>query len=1082
MSCVHRCTRAAAAIVAGALLAFGGGARADDTEVFVAPGDAVAGRSNILFIIDTSGSMDALVQTQAPWDPTFTFDGCYRTDAVYFAAGTEPPPCGSTAFITKPANRCAASRPSLDGTGRYGGFALGWDTERRRWEPLAEGDPARLLECRDDAGVDGDGTERWAANGDEGPWGPDDSQQPAWNTTYTLFDGNWLNWRMNPPSVERTRLEIVQEVVTGIVANLHDVNVGLMEFNSDEGGNVSHAVASVDTARDALMAAVDGMVTQGRTPLSETLYEAALYFMGRDVDYGDVGPSLSVPESRVNGEPAGDTYRSPVTAECQRNYIVLLTDGEPAGDLSADDKIAALPGFGSLVGACDGSGEGHCLDDLAQYLAQGDLSGLAGAQNAITYTIGFGVDSPLLEATARRGGGQYYVADDSGSLASVLTAVVGGIAERSGTFSAPMIPASTYNRATAERDVFVSVFQPTDKVHWPGNLKKYRFADNELVGQDGLAAVDGTTGFFRSNAFSFWSATPDGDRVAEGGAASRLPVVASRNLYTDLDPGLALSATGNRVVTANTALTAVLLGVSADERDRLIQWIRGADVLDLDADGSTTEPRLQMGDPLHVRPVTLNYGSGDNPQTVVFIATNDGLLHAVDAESGDEQWAWLPARLLGRQSELLADPPTTVRRYGLDGEIRLWIEGDDGGPGLAAGERAILFFGMGRGGDAVFAIDVTDRSAPRLLWRIDRTSEGLAGLGQTWAAPEVARVRIGDTTRSVVILSGGYDDSQDNRGFRRDDVGNAIYVLDALDGDLLWSAGAPDAGHALELGMEHSIPAAPRIVDLTGDGLADRMYVGDMGGRLWRFDFRNGNPAGTFGEGGLLASLGAADLAEPAAADVRRFYATPDVVFVNCRRGTFLAINIGSGYRGHPLDTDTDDAFFSVRDPQPFGLLASSDYDEPIIVSDLLDITTDPQADVPPDAAGWRLRLVEDPGEKSLTGAITFNDTIFFTSFAPGGSVSACVGGVGVNRAYEINACNGRPVTNLDRGTEPGPLGIADRFTRLSQTGIAPQPVLIFPATLSEGPTRCIGLACFSDDGASGPNMRRTYWTREPAR
>jgi len=48
------------------------------------------------------------------------------------------------------------------------------------------------------------------------------------------------------------------------------------------------------------------------------------------------------------------------------------------------------------------------LDDVAKYLHNSDLSSLEGKQNVTVYTIGFTVNSPLLERTAQNGGGKYY--------------------------------------------------------------------------------------------------------------------------------------------------------------------------------------------------------------------------------------------------------------------------------------------------------------------------------------------------------------------------------------------------------------------------------------------------------------------------------------------------------------------------------------------------------------------------------------------------------------------------------------------------------------------------------------------------
>ena len=1068
-------------------LAAGAPAHADDTELFVSATDDGGARPNVLFIIDTSGSMGAQVLTQAPWDSGQTFSGCYRSDALYFSATTTPPDCASESWVPKAQNFCQASATALDVLGQFTGMLLAWDGEREVWGALDGNARDRPAECQTDRGSHGDGSsvERYAADGPAGPWATTDEQEPAWNSQYTVFDGNWLNWRSNPPTVSRTRLEVVQSVVNSVVASLQGVDVGLMRFNLDEGGAVVHAQENVDTARADIQNAVNGLGPGGLTPLSETLYEAGLYLRGGNVDYGNVGPGYSVAESRVGGALSSGVYRTPITASCQQNFIVLLTDGEPASDSSANAKIPALPGFAETVGAgCDGTGEGACLDDMAAYLFGNDLNPLLpGVQNAITHVIGFTIDLPLLAGTAQRGGGQYYLADDTASLASALTQLVQGIAERTGTFTAPAIPVNVFNRAESLNDVYVSLFEPSGTARWPGNLKKYRLANGQLVGQDGQPAVDARSGFFAPTAWSFWSAARDGDRVQEGGAASRLPADTARTLFTvtgDETRNVALAAEENRVDVTNTEhLTADLLGVPETEREALIEWARGRDVTDVDQDGDLTETRRDMGDPLHVRPLLVTYGgTAQNPVSVVYVATNDGYLHAINASDGSERWAFIPKRLLARLHELQVNAPTSVRRYGLDGELRLFVLNDDGQPGFdGPDETPILLFGMGRGGDGVFALNVKDPDEPVQLWEIDSRTDGYQSLGQTWSTPVPARVNYDGELRWVAFFGGGYDPGQDNRGYRPEDaVGNAMLMADLLTGEWLWSAGEPDAGHDLALAdMQHSIPASPRVLDISGDGLADRIYAGDMGGRLWRIDLLNGNGRSQFATGGVLASLGAADLDDPPDSAVRRFYATPDVVLTVAERRTILAVNIGSGYRGHPLDTDVSDAFFSVRDAVVFPARTPGSYEPPIRVGDLADITDEEAPELRPDAAGWLLRMVQSDGEKILTPALTLNNTVFFTSFSPGGG-SACVAGPGINRFYQVSVLDGRAITNLDGSADDQPLTIEDRFIELRQTNIAPAPAF---ATDERGEQFiCVGLECFPVSGP-GRLTNRTFWVQE---
>ena len=72
----HR-SRLATALACGALsLASGAAALADDTEIFVNQAALRDVKPNILFIIDTSGSMSSTVQApRAPYDPATTYGG-----------------------------------------------------------------------------------------------------------------------------------------------------------------------------------------------------------------------------------------------------------------------------------------------------------------------------------------------------------------------------------------------------------------------------------------------------------------------------------------------------------------------------------------------------------------------------------------------------------------------------------------------------------------------------------------------------------------------------------------------------------------------------------------------------------------------------------------------------------------------------------------------------------------------------------------------------------------------------------------------------------------------------------------------
>jgi type IV pilus assembly protein PilY1 len=373
---------------------------------------------------------------------------------------------------------------------------------------------------------------------------------------------------------------------------------------------------------------------------------------------------------------------------------------------------------------------------------------------------------------------------------------------------------------------------------------------------------------------------------------------------------------------------------------------------------------------------------------------------------------------------------------------------------VESGERVFLYFGMGRGGDFYYALDVTNPARPVLQWR-DTPTE-LPKLGQSWSAPNPTRIDIqgatyasGNTGKYVLVMGGGYEADQDNETFSTDTTGNALYVVDAFSGARLWSASNSGASQNFATSgrsMDYSIPARIRVVDFDGDGFADRFYAGDMGGQVWRFDVKNGQPAASLVAGGVIAQLGAAPSATPATADIRRFYYTPDVATVNTRTENFIHIGIGSGHRGHPLNMTNHDRFFALRDSVGTMDQAAFNALTPITSSNLQAVTTTTTS-VSTSQRGWYLDLSVGTGwvgEKVLAEARTFNNQVIFSTFRPGTSgVLSCTPQLGTNRVYQMNIFNGAPVTNLDHGVATDPLSMSDLYLQ-NAGGILSTPQALF--------------------------------------
>ena len=958
------------ATVAAVTLTVGMAAFADDTELMVGPTVTPAtNRPNVLFIMDTSGSM--ISDVSANYDMNGTYSGTCPEDRIYWkqpstSTTDAPPDCDSNQWVHKDAFKCQAALVFMNDPTKGNGKSLRmraarWQTESnpKIWSSSlysGNNDSRRAgsnwVECEADSGTHGDGvnlSKVWATNNTSkdstlGPWNASSKNAIAWasRNEVIFYTGKYINWYNNPSSVS-SRLDVMQQVLKQVLNGTTGINVGLMRYSSDaDGGMVVNEMQPIETGAKKLADELATWTPSGNTPLSETLYEAALYLSGKLVDFGldSVIPSKVFPSVLSSRTGSGNKlYNSPMDDNCQKTYIVYLTDGLPTTDTSANSKIRSLTGISACRG---GDSDGDCLVDLSKYLHEKDLrTDIAGDQTVTSYWIGFGdvgndtEGVGLLKATADAGGGRFFGAQDTPQLISALSTILEEISFDSTSFTAPTVAVNAFNRTQNLNDLYVAVFRPSAAYRWLGNVKKYRLKpDGTIIDANDLAAVDATTGLIKDEAKSFWSAGVDGNEAEKGGAASKLTSPSSRTIYTNLttESGVLsdkLSALKDpaKLLLANTLLLGEPSATAVADRlapADLIDWAYGYDIYDADGDGVTDEGRADMGDPLHTRPGAVVYkGPAANPELVLFATTNDGVLHAIDAQAsltdktvgGTERWAFIPRQLLNRFEKLMDESAVTNRGYGLDGSVEI-LRLDRNGNGTieplgtdidASGtveddekDHVYLFMGMRRGGSHYFGFDVTNPDEPILMWRIgaedawlaNTANEFLPGIGQTWSSPTVARVNAdrgsggwgSNTDKVVLIFGGGYDTVQDGlpeNGYQADSVGNGVYMVDALTGKLIWRAGpATDTSAQLKLSkMTNAIVGEVRAVDLTGDGYVDRMYAADMGGRVWRFDVANGQYPCSWCMGGVFASLGCGDSADAKpSANNRRFFYAPDVV------------------------------------------------------------------------------------------------------------------------------------------------------------------------------------------------------------
>ncbi|HYQ21990.1 pilus assembly protein [Stenotrophomonas sp.] len=193
----------------------------------------------------------------------------------------------------------------------------------------------------------------------------------------------------------------------------------------------------------------------------------------------------------------------------------------------------------------------------------------------------------------------------------------------------------------------------------------------------------------------------------------------------------------------------------------------------------------------------------------VYVGANDGLLHAFNASSGEETFAFMPATAIGEPLRAYTREGYT-HQYNVDGELTV-ADAYVGGAW-----RTVLVGTLGRGGRGVFALDVTNPASPSLLWEHDAST--VPGLGRVLGKPLVAQVADGDWR---VVLGNGVEGSG--------------------DGSRLISIGLAD-GHVQSIALDDQGKGAsgPRPWDADRDGFAETAYVGDLAGGVFRVDLRAG--------------------------------------------------------------------------------------------------------------------------------------------------------------------------------------------------------------------------------------------------
>jgi len=648
---------------------------------------------------------------------------------------------------------------------------------------------------------------------------------------------------------------------------------------------------------------------------------------------------------------------------------------------------------------------------------------------------------------AVNGRGTYFNAADASavalSLKNALTSI--GKINASGSSAAT----STLRPVAGDNQVFVARYT---SALWTGDVRAYK--------------IDTDTGspIVRNAA---------GDDIADWSAAEQLRLNTSRKIYY-YKPGTGrrdftysnLKSDGYNADFDNLCTRAILSQCAtlstadkalANDGANLVKFLTGTDQAifraryDETPDGKKVSNVL--GDMIGSSPVYVGapplkyadsgysaYQSGNaGRKGVVYVGANDGMLHAFEATTGKELWAYVPSMVRANMAKL-ADV-----NYGSNHQFFV-----DGSPVVADVQidgtwKTILVGGLAAGGKGYFALDVSNPINPAVLWEFTD-----ANLGLSYGTPLVTKRSNGDW---VVAVTSGYNNVGDGKGH--------LFLLQAKTGtvassddDIKTSAG--DAGTPSGLGPVNA------WIDSADNNTAKRFYAGDQLGNLWRFDTEGLNAPKHAAL--LLAQLKVGGKAQPISTQLQ-------LAEINYKGFKTAAVYVGTGRMLGLTDmTNTDkQTIYGIKDDLGATGLGDVRAGTTLVGQTLVtNGSVRTASKTPVDWSvmnGWYVDL-PDTGERINVDMLLQFNTLTAASNVPQ-SVASCTGGDGYSWLYYLDIANGSN-TGANVATKISDsfvVGLSSFLLGNGKSGVIINKSLKDPAAMIV-PTPIV----------SGMNSRRTSW------
>jgi len=796
--------------------------------------------------------------------------------------------------------------------------------------------------------------------------------------------------------------------------------------------------------------------------------------------------------------------RTDALKECRRNYVLFVTDGGEACllDLTVPGQKAA-----DLANLNDPPG------GVKTYVVGLDPGGLSRDENTV-----------LGNVAAQGGTSDWYRASNRATLQSAIEGILGEILSSKYTFAAIIVPRMRFKDNLVAIQGSMLPNTVSNQPFWKGYLTAYKLDDDGTLATDGTNQIDASVVRYWEASAQLEATSPDDRKIYTLGMDTLDTdwtkwkykffefKAGDLRVYHNVNCAWTFGGLGTSVNTVSFPDVDQSGGANTlADCAAFVNLLRGSDLHNW---GS------KLGDIFHSQPVvvgspsptyvdttfdpsnpTKNFpfaGAGAVASTfdafrgtkatrtrIAVVGANDGLLHAFnagnwdagngayDTGTGREVWAYLPPNLLGTVYNL--GNKTGSHRYYADGNpkvVDLWLDDNNDGAKATDGSEwhTVLLMNLRQGGTGIFHLDLTDTLNPKPI------ANGTAyyppswsTCGQSWSEPAIGKVKMQIGGRKVDRWLAFFGDGDTSTNAVQSlGCGKAFYAVDLKTGEYVWVLHNKDwawwrTNLPAELQeMKYDMVGSPIVLDTNADGYVDRVYIGDRGGQIWRFDV------------GALATSGGGDVV-PGATTIeagkidnwvvsRLFVGTPTQSLYEKLGAAWdakgnLWIFAGTGDRPNPtslLDpADPEGAagrgsngrLYGIKDPYDPATAVPAPWSN----GDLEDVTGKNTL-TPEDLTkpgGWRFKL--EASEKMFTSVELFNKQVFFATLKPGPVISGdgCSSSPSEARLYSMYYTTGGGATDGGAFTAAIPAPSANRYNILGSG--APTKTVISTLSLGGG-------------------------------